>query len=149
MILWRTMQLAFVCWAVATAWQPSHAARAWMQQADMLKELTGRKLAGIYPSKIAWTEMISADGTSDYQEEGERRPGKWNIDGELFCFEYAEPIHGGCFRVVKHSANCYELYTASLGGHMPVNPPPASSMACNGRMWRDGEPATCHETPVS
>ena len=120
-----------------------------MQAAEIVAELTSVKLAGIYPSNIAWTEMLAADGTSDYEENGQRRPGHWNVQGELFCFEYAQPIFGGCFRVVKHSANCYEIYTASLGGHMPATPPPASSMSWNGRMWRDAERTTCNEAPIS
>ena len=115
----------------------------------MIAELTGLTLAGIYPSNVAWSEVIDVNGASDYEEQGQRRRGRWSIAGELFCFEYAQPIHGGCFRVVKHSANCYELYTASIGGHMPMTPPPASSMSWNGRMWRDAQKTTCNEAPIS
>ena len=141
--------IAMACLLVGLATDPSHAVRAWMQSADILKELTGVKLAGIYPSNVAWTEVIAGDGTSDYEEQGQHRRGRWTVAGELYCFEYQLAIHGGCFRIVKHSANCYELYTASLGGHMPATPPPATSMAWNGRMWRDAERTTCNEAPIS
>lgn len=146
---WTTLGAAAAYALAALLASPGIAARGWMQAAEMEKELTGLKLAGIYPSNVAWTELISADGTSDYEEDGQRRQGRWSIAGELFCFEYALAIHGGCFRVVKHSANCYELYTASLGGHMPRTPPPAASMSWNGRMWRDTEKTTCNEAPIS
>jgi hypothetical protein len=128
---------------------PSAAMRTWMQAPEIRAELTNRKLAGIYPSQVAWSELIRADGTTDYEEGRERRPGRWSVEGELFCFVYALPQQGGCFRIVKHSPNCYELYTASIGGKAPMPPPPASNMSWNGRMWRDSERTTCEDKIVS
>ena len=127
----------------------AHALRGWMQAAEIRAELVGRKLAGVYPSGVEWTEEIAADGSSDYLERGERRRGKWAIAGELFCFEYKVLIQGGCFRVVKHGPNCYELYTASIGGTVPATPPPTESMAWNGRMWREGERSSCEDKIIS
>ena len=95
------------------------------------------------------TRLIKPDGTTDYEEGKERRPGRWNVAGELYCFVYALERQGGCFRIVRHSANCYELYTASIGGVAPSPPPPATAMSWNGRMWRETERGTCEEKPVS
>lgn len=128
---------------------PAAAQRAWMPESEIRAELTNVRLAGLYPSNIAWTEDIRPDGSTDYAEANERRPGAWNVQGELYCFVYALPHQGGCFRVVRHSANCYELYTASIGGVAPSPPPPASAMSWNGRMWRDAERGTCDEKPIS
>jgi hypothetical protein len=128
---------------------PALALRAWMQEAQIRSELIGLRLVGIYPSGVAWNELIRPDGTTDYEERGERRPGHWNVAGELFCFVYTRQSQGGCFRVVKHGANCYELYTASIGGQVPAEPPPARNMSWNGRMWRDGERSTCEEKNIS
>jgi hypothetical protein len=125
------------------------AARGWMQEAEIRAELVGVKLAGIYPSTVTWSEFIAADGTSDYQEEGQRRPGQWKVAGELFCFEYQVTVQGGCFRFVKHGANCYELYTASIGGTVPAEPPSYDSMSWNGRAWRDAERSTCEDKNIS
>lgn len=139
---------AFVSWlSVASA--PAGAVRAWMQEAQIRVELTGVQLSGIYPSNVTWREVIHPDGRSDYEEGNERRPGQWTVSGELFCFVYALPQQGGCFRIVKHSANCYELYTASIGGLAPSPPPPASLMSWNGRMWREASRNTCEEKIVS
>ena len=139
-------------WAVLAliAWVPeAGAVRAWMQAPEMQAELVGVKLAGVYPSGVEWTEEIAADGSSDYLERGERRRGKWTIAGELFCFEYAVLIQGGCFRVVKHGPNCFELYTASIGGAVPRVPPPTESMSWNGRMWREAERSSCEDKITS
>jgi hypothetical protein len=129
--------------------QSAHALRAWLQEPEIRAELVGLKLVGIYPSGVAWNELIRPDGTTDYEERGERRPGRWTVSGELFCFVYARLSQGGCFRVVRHGANCYELYTVSIGGEVPAVPPPARNMSWNGRMWRDGERSTCEEKNIS
>lgn len=127
----------------------AHALRGWLQEDEIRAELTSTKLTGLYPSNIVWAELINPDGTTDYQEGAERRPGRWTVSGELYCFVYAQAHQGGCFRIVRHSANCYELYTASIGGIAPSPPPAANAMAWNGRMWREAEPGTCQEKPVS
>jgi hypothetical protein len=128
---------------------PAAAQRGWMQEDQIRSELTSVRLTGLYPSNVAWTEDIKPDGSTDYVEAADRRPGTWTISGELYCFVYAMPHQGGCFRVVKQSANCYELYTASIGGIAPSPPPPASAMSWNGRMWRDADRGTCDEKPIS
>ena len=138
-----------VCFGVLAAVGNAHAQRGWMQEGEIRAELTRLKLSGLYPSNVAWAEDVRADGTTDYFEGAERRPGRWTVSGELYCFIYQLPHQGGCFRVVRHSANCYELYTASIGGETPATPPPASAMSWNGRMWREAEKATCEEKPIS
>lgn len=133
----------------ASAAGPAEAQRRWMQEQEIRAEVTNVHLEGIYPTKVPWHEVVRADGTTDYYEGSERRPGRWDVKGELYCFVYALPQHGGCFRVVRHSYNCYEIYTASIGGMPPAEPPPASAMSWNGRMWRKTEPYTCEEKPIS
>ncbi len=147
----RRSAQGLVAGAVLALWLagPAAAVRAWMQEAQLRGELVGRQLTGVYPGGMAWRELIDTAGTSVYEEHGLARPGRWTIKGELFCFAYAPPTMGGCFRLVKHSANCYELYTASIGGHMPKDPPSAQSMSWNGRLWREAERATCEDKPIS
>ncbi len=144
----RTIAIALATAAALLA-LPAMAQRGWMQEREIRAELTHVMLSGLYPSNIAWVEQINPDGTTDYQEGKERRPGRWSVTGELYCFTYSQPHQGGCFRVVRHSANCYELYTVSIGGVAPSPPPPASAMSWNGRMWRETERATCEEKPIS
>lgn len=147
----RRPALLLVLVAIGTLAGPveSRAERGWMQQAEILAELTNLKITGLYPTNVPWSEQINPDGTTDYFEGNERRPGRWYVQGDLYCFAYALPHQGGCFRIVKQSANCYELYTASIGNVGPAVPPPANAMAWNGRMWREAEPGTCGDKPIS
>lgn len=115
--------------------------------ADAIRsEFSGVPLAGIYPSGMIWTEDIKADGTTDYREGAIRRPGQWWTMRLEFCFSYPEPGVGGCFRITKVSANCYELYDYS-SEFGRADAPPLQKGAWNGMMWRTQAPHTCEATP--
>jgi len=133
--------------AAATA---SHAqddpTQSWMTADAIRAEFAGKSLAGIYPSGKTWSEDIAADGTSDYREDQVRRPGQWWLTALEFCFSYPQPGQGGCFRIVKMSANCYELYEyGSEFGRRDA--PPREKGSWNGRMWRTETATTCDEKP--
>ena len=111
-------------------------------------EFSGKNLSGIYPTGRPWSEDIFADGTTDYREPEVRRPGKWWLTSLEFCFSYPQPGEGGCFRVVKISSNCYELYDFS--SHFGrLDAPPRLKGAWNGRMWRLEAPSTCQDQPTA
>jgi hypothetical protein len=129
---------------------PSHAeddfAQRWMTADAIRSEFSGKSLAGIYPSGVKWSEDIAADGTTDYRENQIRRPGQWWVTTLEFCFSYPSPGVGGCFRVVKMSVNCYEIYEfGSEFGRQDA--PPRQKGAWNGRMWRTEASTTCDEKP--
>ena len=145
-LLAAAMTLTF---AAAHADPPRAARPGWLPGDAIRTELTGGHLAGIYPNKVGWKEQINPDGSTDYQEGDRRRPGQWNIADDQFCFVYADPPPGGCFRVIKHNSNCYELYTTGIGGDEPAAPASPEGMPWNGRMWRDGVPTTCEDVPTS
>jgi hypothetical protein len=114
---------------------------------DIRRELTGLALAGIYPSNSRWTETIGADGTTDYREGEKHWQGTWWLRDREFCFSYPPPGVGGCFRVTRISANCYELYDFS-GEQGRAEEPPNIAMLWNGRMWRQDSPTTCEARPT-
>jgi hypothetical protein len=119
-----------------------------MSRDEIVAAFVDQQLSGIYPSGLPWSELIRADGTSDYREGGNRREGRWWMRGDQFCFRYELPMSGGCFRVVRIGANCYELYAVTTSGTAPPAPPNAEGH-WNGRMWRDDAAPTCEERPTS
>ena len=140
--------LAAAAWAiagsVAAADDPEVA--GWMTADAIRQEFSGKGLAGVYPGGKTWAEDIAADGTTDYREAEIRRPGQWWTTKLEFCFRYPEPGVGGCFRITKVSANCYELYDYS-SEFGRAEAPPLQKGAWNGRMWRTQAPHTCEATP--
>lgn len=121
---------------------------AWMTGAAIQGTFGGQPLAGTYPTGKTWTESIRADGSTDYREGEKHWQGKWWVTDREFCFAYPPGTAGGCFRVVRVSPNCFELYdyTGALG---KADAPPSLRGAWNGRMWVTSQPTTCEERPLS
>jgi hypothetical protein len=118
-----------------------------MSRDEVVAAFVDQQLSGVYPSGTPWSEMIRADGTSDYREGGNRREGRWWMRRDEFCFRYDLPLSGGCFRVVRVGTNCYELYAVNPG--QETVPGPQTGANWNGRMWRDDAAPTCEERPTS
>jgi hypothetical protein len=138
--------LATVAPSPARAEEHDAPSLAWLSGDEIRRELTGRLLAGIYPSGQPWSEQIADDGTTDYREGAKHWQGQWWIAGREFCFSYPPPGTGGCFRVVRASANCFELYDFSGAAGQREDPPWLDTL-WNGRMWQSDRPTTCEDRP--
>jgi len=119
---------------------------AWMSGEEIRAEFSGKNLRGLYPSQRAWREEIYGDGTTDYREGAKRWRGKWWVDNREFCFSYPPPGVGGCFRVSRISANCFELYEFETSASQGEQPPSIANL-WNGRMWHADRPTTCEARP--
>lgn len=137
------LAFATLAWTAAAADDP---VAGWMPADAIRAEFSGQALAGVYPRGKTWAEDIFIDGTTDYREAEVRRPGQWWTTALEFCFSYPEPGVGGCFRITKVSANCYELYDYSSKFGRAEAPPPQKG-AWNGRMWRTQASHTCASSP--
>lgn len=120
----------------------------WMNGKSIGEAFSGKTLKGLYPNGNLWVEVIHADSRTDYREGAKHWNGNWWVTDKEFCFAYPPPGVGGCFRVTKISANCYELYDFSgEAAHLPE--PPFIGDRWNGRMWYEERPTTCEEKPSS
>jgi hypothetical protein len=133
--------------------------RAWavppyLDEAGIRAAIVGHTLDGHYGNGLNWTEVYAADGRLDYREQGRNAVGKWHFrPGDVFCTFY-DPgpfpgLSGGCWLVLKSSANCFEFYVADEGA---PSAPPEEGMPeptrWNAQGWRHGEPSTCGEKPA-
>lgn len=141
--------LTFALWAgAANSAEGNRAGLLWMRGPAVTEAFSGKSLKGLYPNGNVWTEKIFADSRTDYREGVKHWQGNWWVTEQEFCFAYPPPGLGGCFRVTKISANCYELYDFSgEAAHLPE--PPHIGDRWNGRMWYDDRPTTCEEKPSS
>ena len=148
------LRLAFLLTALAAVpcAPPPHAEEdrsglAWMSGEDIRQSFSGKPIAGLYPSEKQWSEQINADGTTDYREGANHWLGRWWIQDREFCFSYPPPGMGGCFRVTRISANCYELYEFGSPRGTDEAPPDIANL-WNGRMWHADQPTTCENRPT-
>ena len=118
----------------------------WMSGDEIRRVFSGSSLAGLYPSEKSWTETVQADGTTDYREGTKHWHGQWWVRDHEFCFSYPPPGVGGCFRVTRISANCYELYEFDTPAAANQGPPNIANL-WNGRMWHSDRPTTCENRP--
>ena len=119
----------------------------WLSADQIRSEFSGKPLAGIYPNQHNWTETINADGSTDYREGERHWKGQWWVENREFCFTYPAPGVGGCFRVVRRSANCFELYDFTGEAGQGETAPDAKGR-WNGRMWHTDRPTTCEDPSV-
>jgi hypothetical protein len=85
--------------------------------AERLKtELGGFTIKGFYTAdKVNFVEVYLPDGRITYKDDLKGDVGKWSVRGMAFCTFY-NSIGGGCWYVVKKSANCFEFYIAPDSG---------------------------------
>jgi hypothetical protein len=82
---------------------------------DILSMLSGKTVRGAYLDGTAFTETFWPDGKDTYWDPRGTSMGKWSVARDLMCFEY-DPEYkmaGGCFRVEKSGANCFDFYAMS------------------------------------
>ena len=121
----------------------------WMS-ADALKSaFSGVTIEGFYADGRPFEESYFKTGRLKYTEEFRKRTqrGHWSIVSGTFCTIYDARPTGGCFRVRRHSHNCFEFY-AQASTEAEARKPNLGHPAWTARAWRKGEPSTCHEKPV-
>jgi hypothetical protein len=124
----------------------------WMAEDAMRSAFVGSTLDGHYVDGLRWSETYTADGRLDYREAIRGGIGYWYFRDHVFCTFYdpGQGLSGGCWKVVKASANCYEFYLADLAGPSSGDeaaPGPLGSWAA--RAWRRGETSTCEDRPTA
>lgn len=84
--------------------------KPWMSAADIQKALAGKTLEGRYASGRPFVESYKADGRVEYLESGRKIGGHWSVTAGALCTIYDSDPTGGCFKVSRTGANCFEFY---------------------------------------
>lgn len=88
-------------------------AQVWLLDAEIASALAGKTIDGRYASGRAFTERYEPDGRVQYIEEGATIGGRWSVTAGTLCTIYDNDPAGGCFRVARVSANCFEFFFAA------------------------------------
>lgn len=88
-----------------------------LKGSDILSKLSGKTVRGAYAGGMAFTETFWPDGKDTYWDPRGTSSGKWSVAQDLMCFEYDAEFNmaGGCFRIEKIGANCFDFYSVSKG----------------------------------
>jgi hypothetical protein len=109
----RCLVLVFTVLGVSLAWADE---ANLLKGPDILSQLAGKTVRGTYADGTAFTETFWPDGKDSYWDPRGTSTGRWSIATDLMCFEYDLEYNmaGGCFRVQKIGANCFEFYVSKL-----------------------------------
>ena len=115
-------------------------AQLWLSETEIQSSLAGRTIDGRYPNGDSFTETYLNGGRIRYQDEQHSTGGRWSITEGTFCTIYDNDLTGGCFRVLKTSANCFEFYFVARNEYEAARPRDPDWAA---QGWFDGESSTC------
>ncbi len=140
----RGIVIAFAVSAVGFGQSVSMALEGgWMPDADLTATFSGKSVSGHYASGRTFEETYAADGQVSYAEDGYSSGGKWSVQAGSFCTIYDNDPAGGCYRVRREGANCYEFYfiarTEVQAKYDPRKPD------WTARAWFKGQVPTCKD----
>ncbi len=118
----------------------------WMGDDEIRKAFAGVTINGVYVDGVKFTENYFENGRIAYRDPRKAMTGRWSVVNKSFCTLYDGYVVGGCFKVARHSANCYEFYflTSSESEAAKLDPGRPSWTA---RGWDRAKPATCDDKP--
>lgn len=107
----KTCFAVVVSFAALAGLQSAYA--AWMDGQQIQTLLGGKEIAGEYANGRPFTERYLADGRIEYTDQITSLGGHWSVTAGTLCTIYDGDPAGGCFRVVRSGANCFEFYFVS------------------------------------
>lgn len=114
----------------------------WMSEGELRDTFGGKTIDGHYPSGSGFTETYRASGRVDYRDTKRVTGGRWSITEGAFCTIYDDDPTGGCFRVMRSGANCFEFYFISRTEEQVRTPGEPDWTA---RGWLSTSDPTCTE----
>jgi hypothetical protein len=87
----------------------------WMTDMDLHYVFVGREVTGAYANGVPFRETYRKSGKIEYSDTANTLAGNWEISGGKLCTKYAEQA-GGCYKITKVSANCFEYWLLAADG---------------------------------
>ena len=111
-----------------------------LQGPEIISAFEGKTVAGAYHDGLAFRETYFSGGKIDYWDPRASTGGQWSVVNNLFCTFYTA-MTGGCFRIVRVSANCFDFYAAADSTEEALGPEKRSDYTARGAV--DGLASTC------
>jgi len=118
----------------------------WMGDDEIRKAFAGVTINGVYGDGVKFAESYFDTGRIAYNDPRKAMTGRWSVVNESFCTLYDDYVTGGCFKVARHSANCYEFYFLTSSERDAAKSDPGRP-SWTARGWDRAKPATCDDKP--
>lgn len=126
-----------------------NAAEAWLNEADIRREMVGHAMTGLYRDGVHWVDDYARDGAIAYHDDASNAwSGKWSFQGNVFCTFYEAGTVGGCYMARQLSRNCFDFVIVPNDWRGP-DLAPTSTADWFAKGWRGEEPSTCEAVPIS
>lgn len=116
----------------------------WMDGAGLSAAFKGKALSGEYASGRTFKEVYRDDGGLRYQDDMRESGGHWSVSSGTFCTIYDDDPAGGCFRVQKTGANCFEFYFVARTEDKAPGPADREP-SWTARAWLADQEPTCKQ----
>ena len=138
-----------LCLAFYAAWSATAASGepAWMTDDEIRSAFAGVTIDGIYIDRSTFTESYLKDSRIIYSDSLKQMTGRWSVVTKSFCTIYDGFISGGCFKVSRHSANCFEFYFLAPSEAEVAEPRPENAR-WTARGWNKAKAGTCDDKPA-
>jgi len=143
-VLFAALALSFTAAAPVLAVQSRP---KWLSGPEIMAQFKGTTIDGRYASGKAFTERYAADGRLSYTEPGLALGGHWSVTEGTLCTIYDYDATGGCYRVARVDANCYEFYFVSRTEAAAPGPPGGGKPSWTARGALQGKPSACRDAP--
>ncbi len=114
--------------------------------AEIIAAFEGTTVTGTYADGMAFRESYATGGRISYWDPRGDFTGNWSVTNNLFCTFYDPKdsnaaLNGGCFRVEKIGANCFDFLVAAQSNEEALDPKAKPSYTARGSV--SGKPSTC------
>jgi hypothetical protein len=120
----------------------------WLKGEAISTALEGKTIVGRYANGRTFTESYLVGGRVQYFDDGRRSAaalgGHWSVTAGTLCTIYDDDPAGGCFRIAKVGANCFEFYFAARTEELAPGPE-GTEPKWTARGSVQDEPSACQE----
>ncbi len=117
--------------------------QGWLTEDEIRSHLSGKSIEGEYTSGRPFRETYEAGGRVAYEDDIRSNGGRWSVEAGTFCTIYDNDPTGGCFRVRKVGANCFEFFFVARTEELARKDPREPDWTA--RAWIEGQASTCKE----
>lgn len=142
-----TSLVAVACAAVGLVAQVAAGGEFWMEGEELKETFSGVTIDGHYSDGRYFTERYGRDMALQYSEGPREVSGHWSVISGAFCTIYENDPAGGCFRVVRVGANCFEFYFVTRSEE-EAEAGEFGKPGWTARGWVKGRRSTCQEEPI-